>query len=721
MKQVLQNLKNGRISIEEAPIPAVRSGTALVRTAASLLSAGTERMVLEFAEKSLIGKARSRPDLVRQVFDKAIRDGWMNSVQTAFQRLDQPMTPGYSSAGWIEELGTDMDGLRVGQRVACAGAGYAVHAEYAIVPRNLLCPLPEEVDFESAAFATLGSVAMHGFRLAAPQLEESVAVIGCGLLGLLAVQIAAAAGCSVLGIDIQPTRVSLAESLGFQAISREKANDTASSFTRGRGFDVILICADADSSDPVELAGEIARDRARVVAIGAVGLNLPRKIYYEKELSFINSRSYGPGRYDAAYEEGGRDYPIGFVRWTEGRNLEAVIGLMSKGKLNVKPLITHRFPLEQAARAYDLIKGGPKESFLGVLLTYKHGKEEIEKRIEVGAASSPPTAIKRQTAGMRLGVIGAGSFANATLLPAIKKAGGIELLGIASNGGLHAQIAAKKFGFAYAASRAQELFEDPAINTIAIVTRHDSHADLAVEALKAGKHVFVEKPLAINSDQVSAIKSCLGSRESPLLLVGFNRRFAPLAIKLIAFLGDRKEPLYAHYRVNAGYLPPGHWTQDVKIGGGRIIGEGCHFIDFLSYVAGSAPIQVNARALPDNGKYCDDNDSMTFAFPDGSIGVLDYLANGDRSVPKERLEVFCGGKIAILEDFRSLELVENGKRKKTNRSQDKGWVGEWQAFRHAITHSGQPPIPYDQLIGVTMASFSAMESLRKNQSVDIQR
>lgn len=706
MKQLLQNMRDGKAAIEEVPVPTPKAGMALVKTEASLVSAGTERMVVEFAEKSLVGKARSRPDLVRQVIDKAKREGLVATAKAAFDRLDQPMALGYSSAGTIVALGEDMGGFKVGQRVACAGGGYAVHAEYGVVPRNLLTPLPEHVDFESAAFTTLGAIALHGFRLAEPQIGESVAVIGMGLLGLLTGQIAAAAGCRVLGIDIDPKRITLAASLGLQACLRAEAEDLAQTFTANRGFDAVLICADTKSNDPVELAGTIARDRGRVVATGAVGLTFPRKVYYEKELSFINSRSYGPGRYDAGYEENGQDYPIGFVRWTEGRNFEAVVDLLANGKLQVQPLITHRFPIEQATEAYDVITGKKDEPFLGVLLTYPEENKKEERRV-VFRPSSP-----RSADTVKLGVIGAGLFANATLLPAIKKAEGIELVGIASASGLHAQHAAKKFGFAYAASTDGELIRDPDINTVAILTRHNTHAELVLKALDAGKHVFVEKPLAINSEQLSWIHDRLQETESCLLTVGFNRRFAPLARQLAAHFTGRAEPLYAHYRVNAGYLPLNHWTQDPGIGAGRIIGEGCHFVDFIAFLVGAAPVSVSAVALPDGGKYREDNVSMTFTFPDGSVGVVDYLANGDKSFPKERVEVFCAGKVAVLDDFRALELVHGGRRRTVKQTQDKGWQDEWVAFAKTIREGGGPPILYEQLVGVTEATFKAVESLR---------
>ncbi len=701
-------MKDGKTTIEDVPVPTSLPGQALVKVAASLVSAGTERMVVEFAEKSLVGKARSRPDLVRQVLDKMQREGILPTLQAAFNRLDQPMALGYSSAGTIVALGPGMDGFHIGQRVACAGGGYAVHAEYNVVPRSLMTPLPDHVHFESAAFTTLGAIALHGLRLAEPQLGERVAVIGMGLLGLLAAQMASAAGCHVLGIDVNPGRIALAEQFGITACLRDGAEAAAQSFTANKGFDSVVICADTPSNDPVELAGAIARDRAKVVATGAVGLSFPRKVYYEKELSFINSRSYGPGRYDSGYEENGRDYPIGYVRWTEGRNFEAVVEMMSSGKLKVAPLISHRFPIEKAAEAYAVITGKKKEPFLGVLLTYP---------VEPSAGStvirfSGETA-KRDNA-VRLGVLGAGLFANATLLPALKKVSGVELVGIASAGGLHAQHSGKKFGFRYACSNDAQILNDPDINTVLILTRHDTHADLAVKALEAGKHVFVEKPLAVDSGQLSVVSEALFTHHSSLITVGFNRRFAPLAQKLQAALSNRNEPLYAHYRVNAGYIPLNHWTHDPAQGGGRIIGEGCHFVDFITFLVGAAPVSVSAVALPDRGKYREDNVSMTFTFPDASVGVVDYLANGDKSFPKERVEVFCGGLVTVLDDFRTLETVRDGRRKTEHLAgQDKGHFNEMQALVSAV-RSGTPPIPYEQLIGVTQATFAVVESIRKN-------
>lgn len=717
MKQLLQNLRNGQTSVAEVPVPTPQKGEVLIRTAASLVSAGTERMLVEFAGKTLLGKAKSRPDLVRQVFDKARREGLLTTVEAAFTRLDQPMPLGYSSAGTVVALGEGVSGLHVGQRVACAGGNYAVHAEYAAVPRLLVTPLPDEVEFETAAFTTLGAIALHGFRLSEVQLGERVAVIGLGLLGLLAVGIANAAGCKVFGVDLAADRVELAKQFGAQAVLRDQAVEAALGFSAGRGCDAVLICADTASDDPIELAGVIARDRARVIAVGAVGLHIPRKVYYEKELTFLNSRSYGPGRYDPAYEEGGQDYPAGFVRWTEGRNLEAIVDLLARGRLDVEPLITHRFPIEQAPQAYELITGKTGEPFLGVLLTYA-GQMPAESALEQKSApvSLPAVVSPALIAPIKhvaLGVLGAGNFAGAVLLPAVRKLPDIQLVGIASASGMSAQHAASRFGFEYAVSDEQHIIGDAEINTVAILTRHQLHTRQVLAALQAGKHVFCEKPLAINEAELQEIESALGSA-SHLLMVGFNRRFAPLARALKTFLEPVKEPRFVYYRANAGYLPLNHWTQDPEQGGGRIIGEACHFVDFITYLVGAAPVAVSARALPDGGRYREDNVTMTFSFPDGSLGVVSYLANGDKAFPKERVEVFCGGRVAVLDDYRTLELVAGGRRQihRSHLRQDKGHSAEWAAFTAALHAGGPPPIPYEQLVGVTRATFAAVEALR---------
>ncbi len=712
MKQLLQNMRDGATRTEEIPAPQVRPGMALVRNAASLVSAGTERMVVEFAEKSLVGKARSRPDLVRQVLRKARQEGILPTIRAAFNRLDQPMALGYSSAGTIVEVGAGLQGFKNGDRVACAGGGFASHAEYVVVPQNLLVHLPDTVDEESAAFTTLGAIALQGLRLAEPQLGENVAVIGLGLLGLLAVQMAKAAGCRVFGVDIDPARVALAEQFGVQAARRAAAVEAGLGFSR-KGFDSILICADTHSSDPVELAGELARDRARVVAVGAVGMNIPRRPYYDKELQFIVSRSYGPGRYDPAYEEGGKDYPIGYVRWTEGRNLQAFVNLLADGSVNVQPLITHRIPIEQGAQAYELITGKRHEPFMGVLLTYP-GESLLQRVVNVNTPATKTTATDHTPV---VGVLGAGNYANAVFLPAVKHAGGAYLKTISSAAGLHAQSAARKFGFENAAAGEEAVFSDAEINAVILLTRHNEHARQIIQALEHGKHVYCEKPPALNSEELDGIAAALQG-EKPVFTVGYNRRFASLAVQLKEFFGNRAEPLWMQYRVNAGALPPTHWLHDPIQGGGRVIGEACHFIDFLVYLTNSQPTAVTAQGLPEQPPCHEDNINMTFEFRDGSLGTVSYLANGDRTLPKERLEVFCGGKSAVLDDFRVLQCFRDGNRSVSTArgGQNKGHLQAWQTFLDSIKH-GKPPIPYDEIFSVSQATFAALEALRSHERV----
>ena len=707
MKQILQNMRDGKTSVVELPIPSVKAKTALVQTRNSLVSAGTERMLVEFAEKNLIGKASSRPDLVKQVLNKARREGLLPTIEAAFNKLDQPMSLGYSSAGVVVEVGEGLQGFKPGDRVACAGGGYAVHAEYNLVPQNLLVHLPDNVDFESAAFTTLGAIALQGVRLAAPQVGESVCVIGLGLLGLLTCELVKASGCNLFGIDLAPDRIELAGRMGVKAVLRDGCEDAALAFTHGRGFDQVLICADTSSDDPINLAGLLARDHGTVVAVGVVGLGLIRKNYYEKELDLRVSRSYGPGRYDPAYEESGVDYPFGYVRWTEGRNLQAFADLVGQGKVNLQPLISHRYAIENAPQAYELITGKTSEPFLGVLISYPEKEtSDLVRKVEFNRPASPVAKIK-------LGVLGAGNYAHAVFLPAVKKTGGADLVCVATASGLSASHAAQRFGFKSASSTEADVLENEEINTVLLLTRHQQHARQVVSALEHQKAVYCEKPLALNETELSDIEKALRKKETPLLTVGFNRRFAPLAVKLNEYFQNPAEPLSISYRINAGFLPANHWLHDPLQGGGRIIGEGCHFIDFMTFICGSLPVSVYAQSLPDNGKYHQDNVVMSLRFEDGSIGSMTYLANGNKSFAKERVEVFSGGKIGVLDDFRSLELVNESHRKvvRSRLSQDKGHQAAWQNFIRCVTEGGQPPIPYDQLIAVHKACYAAVKSL----------
>ena len=715
MKQLLQNMKDGQAVVIEMPVPGVKSGFALVRTAASLVSAGTERMVVEFAEKGLIGKAQSRPDLVKQVLDKAKREGVLTTIEAAFNRLEQPMALGYSSAGTIVELGAGMDGFYVGQRVACAGGGYAVHAEYALVPKNLLTPLPENVDFESAAFTTIGAIAMQGFRLAEPQLGESIAVIGLGLLGLLTVQICRAAGCQVFGVDLDPHRIALSKEFGVEAVLRDEAEDVAESFTNGVGFDHVLICADTTSNDPVWLAGQIAREHGTIVAVGAVGMNIPRRVYYQKELNFIVSRSYGPGRYDTTYEEQGHDYPQAYVRWTEGRNMSSIVQLLADGKLDVQRMITHRYTIDDAVKAYALITGKMEEAFLGVVLEYPQAETQsvshqvnIKQKKEVTAKTS-----------LHLGVLGAGNYARAVFLPMVRKSKQVKLDTIVSASGMTAASAARQFGFQHASSTESDVLENDEINVVAVLNRHHLHAKQAVRCVSQGKHVYCEKPLAVTEEGLMAVIDALKTNPQSRLTVGFNRRFAPMAEKMKAFFVER-DPMHVHYRVNAGILPDQHWLHDPVQGGGRIIGEGCHFIDFVCFLVNDIPVSVQVAALPGRDAHQNDNVTMVFEFANGSVGVVEYLANGPKTYPKEFIEVFQQGKAARLDDFRTLTLATTSGRKtfKSRLRQDKGHKASWETFIEN-TMQGNLSIPYRQLVGVTQASFAAVEALRTGEKATI--
>ena len=716
MKQVVQEISTGKTVVLEVPVPTAQPGMAVVKTAASLVSVGTERALVEFAGKSLLGKARSRPDLVGQVIEKVQREGLLTTYEAVQNRLDQPMPLGYASAGTIVEVGEGLEGFKVGDRVACAGGGYAVHAEYALVPENLIVKIPASVTFEQGAVTTLGAIALHGFRLGEAGVRDRVAVVGLGLLGLLAAMIARAAGCAVFGIDVNPARVKLAKSMGFEAALREDAEREGASFTGGHGFDLVQICADTVSNDTVELAGMLARDRGVVVSTGVVGTELPRKSYFGKELRFTISRSYGPGRYDPAYEEGGHDYPYGYVRWTEGRNLDAFIELVAERKFEVGSLITHRFPIDRAEEAYKFI-ANPDEDLIGVLLTYP--QEEVA--VATGNRVDFPARKLKQDAQVNLGVIGAGNFATAVLFPAMKKVPGLNWVGLATASGVSSGHSGRRYGFRYSTSDYKELLRDDLINTIVILTRHHQHAEQVGAALEAGKHVFCEKPLAIDPESLGRVVQSLQSADR-LLTVGFNRRFAPLAIRLKEYFEDVRDPLMMHYRVNAGLLPADHWLHDAQQGGGRIIGEACHFIDLLTYLNGRPPAEVQAVGLADDQRYSQDNVQLTLRFEGGSIGTVTYLANGSRAFPKERVEIFGGGQTAVLDDFRRLKLAGSGGRRvyRSWLRQDKGHRAEWQAFSAAITNGGPAPIPYRDLIAVTQATFAAVDSLHSGAWIPIE-
>ena len=705
----------------EVPSPRLLPGCVLVRVAASLISAGTERASTKFSRKNLLQKAKARPDLAREIVTKIHRDGLASAVSAVRSRLDQPTALGYSSSGTVVGVGEGVRDIVIGDRVACAGAGFAVHAEFASVPRLLVAPIrSDSISFEQAAFTTLGAVALHGIRTADVKLGDVVAVIGLGLVGQLTVQLLKAAGCRVLGMDIDPERGQLARKLGADAVSSDVSDFDALCHIHScnNGVDAALITAETPSSAPVNLAGTVVRDRGIVVAVGTVGMDLERKIFYEKELDFRVSRSYGPGRYDTAYEQKGRDYPIGYVRWTETRNMEAFLQLLSEEKLDVQSLITHRFPIDRAPGAYDLISGKSGKPFLGVLIAYP-GDTELRPRL--GLVEKNIVASSRKHGRVRIGVLGAGSFAATTLLPALKRTENVDLVGISAATGIHARHAAEKFGFRYCATGEKEILCDPELDAVVIATRHHLHAEQVIGALKAGKHVLCEKPLCLNEMELHDIVRARGEQSQPLaLMVGFNRRFAPMAVKMKSFLADVHEPLLMNYRVNAGFIEPDHWTNDPEQGGGRILGEVCHFIDLMAFMAGTALVEVRTDAVTNLGRYSNDNVVVSLRFSNGSHGTITYMANGDRAYSKERLEVFGGGCVAVLDDFRSLELVRHGQ-SRTTRSrfrQNKGHGAELQAFVNTI-RGGEPPMPFSEILTTSLATFAAADSLRTGQPVSI--
>lgn len=718
MKQVLQDPRGGKVEVVEVPVPRLLDGCVLVQVGASLVSAGTERASSEFASKNLLQKAKARPDLVREVINKVRRDGIVSAWSAVRGRLDQPSAVGYSCAGTVVAVAKDITDIVVGDRVACAGAGHAIHGEIACVPRLLVArfPVNSSVTSEHAAFTTLGAVVLHGIRTANVKLGDVVAVIGLGLLGQLAVQVLKAAGCQVIGTDIAPERASLAVQMGADATSPSSAEfrDLCMRHSSGHGVDAVLITAETPSSGPVNLAAEVARDRAVVVAVGTVGMEIERKLYYGKELDFRVSRSYGPGRYDAAYEQQGRDYPIGYVRWTETRNMVAFLQLLAEGKLNLGPLVTHRFPIENATAAYDLITGKTGERPLGVLITYS-GKELPKNAIKLREGGPGPAAASAVT----IGLLGAGNFALSTLLPAIKSVSRIDLAGVCTTNGVRARHAAEKFGFRYCTTDDEKLLTDPDITTVVIATRHHLHASQVIAALEAGKHVFCEKPLCLTEEELAQIVRAKENASANLqLMVGFNRRFAPMARKAKQFLAGAQGPFVFHYRVNAGPLPPDHWLNDPAQGGGRILGELCHFIDVLAFLTGSAPIEVHTRDASAIG-HSGGNAVLWLQFADGSHGTIGYLTSGDRAFSKERIEIFGGGVVVALDDFRCLELVQHGRKQvlHSRLRQDKGHRGEWEALASCIRDGGPSPVPFGEIVASTLATLRALDSRASGHAV----
>jgi len=756
MKQILQNIKTGDTEIVDLPVPAAGRGQTLIRSSCSLVSAGTERMMVDFGKAGWLAKARQQPEKVKQVLDKIRTDGLMPTVEAVFNKLDEPMPLGYCNAGVILEVGAGITDLRAGDRVASNGP----HSEVVCVPRNLCAKIPDGVSDEEAAFTVLGAIALQGIRLAAPSLGERFMVFGLGLVGLLTVQLLRVSGCPVLAVDVSEKRLRLAEAFGAETVDLGKGTDpvtAALAWTGGRGVDGALIAASAKGDDIVHQAAQACRKRGRIVLIGVVDLNLRRGDFYEKELTFQVSCSYGPGRYDEKYEQAGQDYPIGFVRWTEQRNFEAVLEAMRSRQLRVKELITHRIPLDKATVAYDKVLHDP--AALGIIIEYPTDLKEVSEKMGQTPlllrkkivsppfhGSVPLGGKKAEPQFPNVGVIGAGNYARSTLLPALSRTMA-TLAAVADINGVAAAHAARKFEAGKAVSDHRQILNDPEIQAVFVLVGHHLHARFVCEVLEAGKHVFVEKPLAINLAQLEEVihayeKASLqhtnvgdgkngtdtifagAKKESvpifPLLMVGFNRRFSPHTVKIRELLAGRTEPLTMSMTVNAGFIPPDHWTQDPERGGGRIIGEGCHFIDLLSFLAGAPVATVSAQMVGGNGPVREDKMSMLLGFADGSVGTVHYFANGSKSYPKETLEIFGDGRVIRMENFRVTKgFGFKGFSPFRTWRQDKGHRAEIAAFVDAVAAGGTPLIPFDEIVNVTKASFAAVESARTGKVISI--
>lgn len=721
MKQLVQSLRQGTIEILDVPAPQLKVGGVLVRTGASVISAGTERAALDFAKGTLIGKARSRPDLVKQVLQKVQRDGVAQALSVALSRLDRPAAPGYACAGTV--IASDLAEFTVGDRVACAGAGYATHAEVNFVPKNLTVPIPkrasgEWVGFDEAAFTTLGAIALHGVRLAQPQLGDKAVVIGLGAIGLLAVQILRAHGCRVAGVDLNTARCDLARDFGAELAGVPADIGAAvKSWTRGLGADLVLVAAATDGSEPAVLAADLSRDKGRIVAVGATGMDIPRRTLFQKEVSVVVSRSYGPGRYDPEYEERGRDYPLAYVRWTERENMRAFLDLLADGRVDVRTLISHRFPISEADRAYDMLETA---AVLGIVLEYPEtGEFPARSCIDIRVAGSTDAPAASAAA---VSFIGAGNFARSVLLPAFTRKPQGRLRGVVTATGLSARSAAEKFKFAYCSTTADDVWKDADCNAVVIATRHDAHARLVCEAVAAHKAVFVEKPLCLSEGELGdidlAMQAAGRAGRSPFLMVGFNRRFAPATLLLTSHFRRVQGPVNVVYRVNAGRVPASSWVASLEEGGGRILGEVCHFVDLCSYLAGSPVRQVSAMCSPAAA----DDVVVTLRMANGSIATIAYFVDGNPALPKERVEVFGGGASGIIDDFRRTVLRVGEKKHTTGgrlAGQDKGHAAEVAAFVDAVASGAPSPVSAPSAFNATRATFAIIESINSGAPIEV--
>jgi len=720
MQQLTQKLKDGVMKIIEAPVPALGPGMILVKNHYSLISAGTEGGTVKTARKSLVGKAKERPQQVKQVLDVLKSQGVVQTYRAVMKKLDAYSPLGYSCAGQVMGVASDVNSFNIGDFVACGGLS-ACHSEVVRVPVNLCVKIPAHADLKQAAYNTLGAIAMQGVRQADPRLGETCAVIGLGLLGQLASLLLRASGVRVVGLDVSGAMADLAASHGTDlalVMGEPGIEDQVSRFTDGLGCDSVIIAAATDSLKPINFAGAIARKRGTIVVLGAVPTGFDREPhFYKKELQVRMSCSYGPGRYDPEYEEKGRDYPPGYVRWTENRNMQAFQELIHSGKIDVSFLTTHVFKLEEAAKAYDMIVQR-SEPLVGVLVEYDAEKEHapVSARISLGPR-------ERESGAVSIGFIGAGSYAQSHLLPNIPKDAGVVLKGVMTATSAGARSVGERFGFEFCTGDSNEIIENEAINTIFIATRHDTHFAYVKQALQAGKNVFVEKPLCLTLEELEEIRELYASlrkekgTRAPVLMVGYNRRFSPFITEIKETLGPG--PMAVTYRVNSGAVPPDSWIQDPESGGGRIIGEVCHFVDILTCVSGSLPVSLYAASVPDPH---DHNDTLQacLRYADGSVGVISYLANGDKSLPKERIEVFAHGATAIIDDFKALTVYLKGhKKKKTLLAQDKGQKNEVNLFLESVRKGTGEVIPFEQIYSASLTTFKIMESIKSGRSVTL--
>jgi len=706
MKQILQNIANGETQLVEVPCPQNKTGQLLISTTKTLVSVGTERMLIDFGKSSWIQKARSQPDKVKMVLGKVKTDGLMPTIDAVRSKLDQPLPLGYCNVGIVQNNGNTE--FQVGTRVVSNGN----HAEIVRVPKNLCAEIPENVDDETAAFTVLAAIAMQGVRIANPTMGETVVVTGLGLIGLITVQLLKANGCRVLGIDFDSSKCAMAREFGAETVDLSQGEDPlakANVFSRGKGVDAVIITASTKSNDPVSNAANMCRQRGRIVLVGVVGLELSRADFYEKEISFQVSCSYGPGRYDSSYEEKGNDYPIGFVRWTEQRNFEAVLDLMSSGALNMKPLISHRFEIEDAINAYKCLDD---RSSLGILLNYPAdvGLLLTNKVVNIRPAAN------YDASDAVCGFIGGGNYASRVLIPAFKDAGA-KLDTLLTSGGVSAVHHGKKNDFSNASTDLTQLLSNDSVNTVVIATQHNLHAEQVIQAINAGKNVFVEKPLALNHRELDSIESAFNEQQGKCrVMVGYNRRFAPHVVKMKALLANVSEPKTFIMTMNAGAIPSDHWTQDPEVGGGRIIGEACHYIDLMRFLAGSEITGFTATCMgkADGVDITEDKASITLTFKDGSFGTIHYFANGGKEFAKERIEVFANDAVLQLDNFRKLTGFDwRGFKKDKLMTQDKGQSNCTKAFIDAITSGKESPISFDEIIEVARISVDIAETLRK--------